>query len=120
MLADHAALSRPAAPASARKDRVPAVKRSGRVFSSTMLSRTRLVSGTSAVGIKPKRPLLMSFSCVPARLARQADQDARPRRRSAAQNSAAHRPELIVLDFGNCAVPNIAASRTKTGGDTST
>ena len=51
-------VSLPAAPASARKDRVPAVKRSGRVFSSTMLSRTRLVSGTSAVGMSPSRPLL--------------------------------------------------------------
>ena len=44
-------VSRPAAPASARKHGVSAVMRNGSSFSSRMDSRTRLVSGTSAVGM---------------------------------------------------------------------
>ena len=47
-------VSLPAAPASERKQGVKAVKRSGRSFSSTMVSFTRLVSGTSAVGTSQK------------------------------------------------------------------
>ncbi len=49
-------VSRPAAPASARKDGVQAVTRSGSSFSSRIDSRTRLVSGTSAVGISQSAP----------------------------------------------------------------
>ncbi|GJE43538.1 hypothetical protein AEGHOMDF_2717 [Methylobacterium soli] len=44
-------VSRPAAPASARKQGVSAVKRRGNSSSARIASRTRLVSGTSAVGI---------------------------------------------------------------------
>ena len=44
-------VSRPAAPASARKQGVSAVRRSGSSSSSVIASRTRLVSETSAVGI---------------------------------------------------------------------
>ena len=47
-------VSLPAAPASERKHGVQAVKRSGRSFSSSSASFTRLVSGTSAVGISQK------------------------------------------------------------------
>ena len=46
-------VSRPAEPASARKHGVSAVKRSGSSSSERICSRTRLVSGTSAVGIMP-------------------------------------------------------------------
>ena len=76
-------VSLPAAPASARKHSVPAVKRSGSFASSTMLSRTRLVIGTSAVGISQKPSPAANWSS---------------------------------RNFGNCAVPNIASSRTSTGG----
>ena len=44
-------VSLPAAPASARKHGVPAVTRIGSFASSVISSRTRLVSGTSAVGM---------------------------------------------------------------------
>jgi len=49
MLADHPSCVFPGAPASARKHGVPAVTRIGSFASSVMSSRTRLVSGTSAV-----------------------------------------------------------------------
>jgi hypothetical protein len=49
-------VSRPAAPASARKHGVSAVSRIGNSFSSTMDSRTRFVSGTSAVGMSQRPP----------------------------------------------------------------
>ena len=45
-------VSRPALPASERKQGDSAVKRSGSAASAMMSSRTRLVSGTSAVGIR--------------------------------------------------------------------
>ena len=47
-------VSLPAAPASARKHGVSAVNRIGSSASSTIDSRTRLVSGTSAVGMSQK------------------------------------------------------------------
>ena len=50
-------VSLPAAPASARKHGVQAVSRIGSAASSTMDSRTRLVSGTSAVGMSQKSSL---------------------------------------------------------------
>ena len=52
-------VSRPAAPASARKHGVSAVSRIGNSFSSRMDSRTRFVSDTSAVGMRPRRSLLV-------------------------------------------------------------
>ena len=53
-------VSLPAAPASARKHGVQAVRRSGSLASSTMDSRTRLVSGTSAVGMSQRSTSLRS------------------------------------------------------------
>ena len=76
-------VSRPAAPASARKQSVPAVKRIGSLRSSTICSRTILVMGTSAVGISQNPSPAANWSS---------------------------------RNFGNCAVPNIASSRTSTGG----
>ena len=51
-------VSRPAEPASARKHGVRAVKRRGSSSSRRMLSRTRLVRGTSAVGMSQCSPCL--------------------------------------------------------------
>ncbi|MNL69234.1 hypothetical protein D3C87_1940620 [compost metagenome] len=58
-------VSRPADPASERKQEVSAVKRKGSSSSARMDSRTRLVRGTSAVGIsanrsKPRLPIKRS------------------------------------------------------------
>ncbi len=87
-------VSRPAAPASARKQGVEAVKRSGSAASSRISSRTRLVSETSAVGMSHRsRPP----SSLPSRVAR----------------------NWSSRNFGSCAVPNIASSRTSSGGFTS-
>ena len=52
-------VSRPAAPASARKQSVSAVRRIGSCFSATMSPATVLVSGTSAVGISQRPSVVL-------------------------------------------------------------
>ena len=57
-------VSRPAEPASLRKHSDSAVTRSGSDFSATISSRTRLVSGTSAVGISQRLSVVRNESSV--------------------------------------------------------
>ena len=82
-------VSLPAAPASERKHSVHAVKRKGNTVSSRISPATKLVSGTSAVGISQNPPVSsvvrnMSSAC-----------------------------------FGNWPVPNTTSSRTNKGGEIS-